>query len=232
MGGEETLPYAIGSMYLSYNSAINRIYYGDGSGYDLRFSKRGAGATTDFVTFKDTGNVGIGTTSPGALLEISSSTAASLLNVKGAGNNGLLFVSGSGAVGIGTTNPVNTLSVYGEASLRLDNTFYWNGYYNAGYKAIAAGYASYINTWSTGDVVIANINISASSAGSSITFRERYRINKDGVHTWEYVNNVAGTAMTLNGTGLGIGTTSPTARLHVSGSTDGIFEVDTAGGVT
>lgn len=167
------------------------------------------------------GSVGIGTTAPGALLEISSSTAASLLNIKGAGGNGLLFVSGSGLVGIGTTNPVNTLSVYGEASLRLDNTFYWNGYYNAGYKAIAAGYASYINTWSTGDVVIANINVSASSAGSSITFRERYRINKDGVHTWEYVNNVAGTAMTLNGTGLGIGTSSPSAKLQIGTQTYG-----------
>jgi len=70
IGGEETLPSAIGSMYLSYNSAINRIYYGDGTGYDLRFSKRGAGVTTDFVTLKDNGNVGIGTTSPGAKLDI------------------------------------------------------------------------------------------------------------------------------------------------------------------
>ena len=31
---------------------------------------------------------------------------------------------------------------------------------------------------------------------------------------------------------VGIGTTSPTARLHVSGSTGGVFEVDTAGGTT
>jgi len=57
------------------------------------------------------GNVGIGTTAPGALLEISSSTAASLLNVKGAGGNGLLFVSGSGNVGIGTTVPSAKLTI-------------------------------------------------------------------------------------------------------------------------
>ena len=75
IGGEETLPSAIGSMYLSYNSAINRIYYGDGTGYDLRFSKRGASATTDFVTFKDTGYVGIGTTAPSAKLTINTSFA-------------------------------------------------------------------------------------------------------------------------------------------------------------
>ena len=51
------------------------------------------------------GKAGIGTTSPDTLLEISSSTAASLLNVKGAGGNGILFVSGGGNVGIGTTAP-------------------------------------------------------------------------------------------------------------------------------
>ena len=85
IGGEETLPSAIGSMYLSYNSAINRIYYGDGTGYDLRFSKRGASATTDFVTFKDTGYVGIGTTAPAAKLEIAhdgASTYGTALHIK------------------------------------------------------------------------------------------------------------------------------------------------------
>ena len=61
------------------------------------------------------GKAGIGTTSPGALLEISSSTAASLLNVKGAGGKNLLFVSGSGKVGIGTSSPSTKLHV------RLDN---------------------------------------------------------------------------------------------------------------
>ena len=63
-----------------------------------------------------TGNVGIGTTVPTALLELSSSTAASLLNIKGAGGNGILFVSGSGAVGIGTTVPTTPLHVVGVIS--------------------------------------------------------------------------------------------------------------------
>ena len=43
---------------------------------------------------------------------------------------------------------------------------------------------------------------------------ERYRIAGDGVHTWRYVGGVAGTAMTLNSTGLGVGTI-PSYKLEV-----------------
>ena len=46
---------------------------------------------------------------------------------------------------------------------------------------------------------------------------ERYRITGDGVHTWRYVGGVAGTAMTLNSTGLAIGD-SPSYKLHVATS--------------
>jgi hypothetical protein len=38
-------------------------------------------------------------------------------------------------------------------------------------------------------------------------FTERYRIASDGVATWSNVGGVAGTAMTLNSTGLGVGVT-------------------------
>lgn len=46
---------------------------------------------------------------------------------------------------------------------------------------------------------------------------ERYRIASDGVATWSNVGGVAGTAMTLNSTGLGVGA-SPSHRLTVSGT--------------
>jgi hypothetical protein len=73
----------------------------------------GINVTIPLILNENGQNVGIGTTSPAAKLEISSSTAASLLNVKGAGGNGILFVSGSGNVGIGTTVPVYKLEVNG-----------------------------------------------------------------------------------------------------------------------
>jgi hypothetical protein len=44
-----------------------------------------------------------------------------------------------------------------------------------------------------------------------------YEITSANVHTWSNVGGVAGTAMTLNATGLGIGV-SPTSLLHISGA--------------
>ena len=49
------------------------------------------------------GNVGVGTTTPTAILEVSSSTATTVFNVKGAGGANLFTVSGSGNIGVGTT---------------------------------------------------------------------------------------------------------------------------------
>jgi hypothetical protein len=70
-----------------------------------------AGFFINAMTIQGDGNVGIGTTSPDALLELSSSTKQSLLNI----NKGDLYVSSSGYVGIGTTNPTQKLYASGNA---------------------------------------------------------------------------------------------------------------------
>ena len=45
-----------------------------------------------------------------------------------------------------------------------------------------------------------------------------YAISNTSVHTWQNVGGVAGTAMTLNATGLGVGVASPAAKLDVAGN--------------
>jgi hypothetical protein len=62
--GNTGLPNGVAPLAMQFTSPTGRIYVGDGSGYDLRFSKRISSVDTDFVTIKDNGNVGIGTTSP------------------------------------------------------------------------------------------------------------------------------------------------------------------------
>lgn len=46
-----------GGFQTSYDSPTTRIFYGDGTGFDLRFSTRAASTTTDRITFMDTGTV-------------------------------------------------------------------------------------------------------------------------------------------------------------------------------
>jgi len=59
-----------------------------------------------------------------------------------------------------------------------------------------------------------NLAFLTRSGAGSLT--ERYRIASDGVATWSNVGGVAGTAMTLNSTGLGVGA-SPVEKLTVAG---------------
>jgi hypothetical protein len=63
------------------------------------------------MTIDATGSVGIGITTPAALLHISGASSLTLLRVDSPTVSGSLFVSGSGNVGIGTTTPPYTLTV-------------------------------------------------------------------------------------------------------------------------
>jgi hypothetical protein len=47
----------------------------------------------------------------------------------------------------------------------------------------------------------------------------RWYVDSTGVHTWQNVGGVAGTAMTLNSTGLGVGEAASVSRLQARGST-------------
>ena len=77
---------SIGGMEMAYfgAEAKSRIIIGDGTGYSLSFSKRTGSANTDLLTVLDTGNVGIGTSSPSGELHIKASSGFAELYVQGA----------------------------------------------------------------------------------------------------------------------------------------------------
>ncbi|NTU67127.1 MAG: hypothetical protein HGB08_04370, partial [Candidatus Moranbacteria bacterium] len=125
------------------NASLNYHHAGDGSASN--YGSLGMNSRSDILVFNASGYVGIGTTAPGSQLEIyqssaqrlllsganinlaSSNTITPLVVVNGTGgatllqlqeNGGTLFmVTSSGNVGIGTTNPTQSLDVVGKIAI-------------------------------------------------------------------------------------------------------------------
>jgi len=165
-------------------------------------------------------------------------SASSSVTFSGGTANGVLYLNGSkvatsgsaltfdGAnLGIGTTpgawnSSAKALQIYQNTALsdyagdaHLTNNAYLS---STAWKYIsanpAADYYQRLGThvWRVG---------ASGSAAADITFNEVYAISNTGVATWSNVGGVAGTAMTLNSTGLGIGTSSPSAKLQIGDTT-------------
>ncbi|NMB66542.1 hypothetical protein GYA25_00560 [Candidatus Woesearchaeota archaeon] len=97
--------YNLTNYYVPYTGSNKNVVLGD---YNFSIG------TSDFFVNANTGNVGIGTTSPTGTLTINSSNALGSLRVYNTTGSEHLFVNGStGNVGIGTTSPQNTLNVMG-----------------------------------------------------------------------------------------------------------------------
>jgi hypothetical protein len=106
--------YGMGGIYCRFTD------HTDGStNSDIVFYNRLNDVVKQPLTIKDSGNVGIGTTSPDSALEISGSGATNLLKV----GEDMLFVSGSGNVGIGTDSPDYKLQVDGDIAPETTNTY-------------------------------------------------------------------------------------------------------------
>ena len=127
-------------------------------------------------------------------------------------------------VGIGTASPGYDLEIAGavRSSLAIRGNF-------VGGTDIAHLRFVNANGSVVGDIFSQNTNGGASDSAylsfnttSSGTSAERYRIAADGVATWSNVGGVAGTAMTLNSTGLGIGA-SPAYKLTVQGADNSVI---------
>jgi len=85
------------------------------AGY-VQITTGGTASSNERMRITSDGNVGIGTVAPAAKLEISGSSNSALLNIKSPISGAILYVSGSGAVGINT-------STVGAYTLQVNGSF-------------------------------------------------------------------------------------------------------------
>jgi hypothetical protein len=152
--------------------------------------------------------IGMGLTSPAARLHVSSSNATAtdiILRVSSgilAGQE-LLVVKGDGKTGIGTTNPQNNLEIYGTTGVQLGLTD------PAGTIAAATPALRFYSDVSGTKTEMYVVGDYTGGDESFAVFNRRNDALRLGTNNQERV--------TISGNGnVGVGTTSPAARLHIS----------------
>ncbi len=172
--------------------AGSAIYKGGWLG--LYTSQITTGTLSEQMRIDNNGNVGIGTTTPTATLDVNSTNALGALSVHNTTNN-FFFVNGSsGYVGIGTTSPSSKLQVEG-------GSLYVNAVKS---DTVLDGTVTGINT----------ANLYGSEGYWGIRTNTANAFNLDVYNAGAEI-----TAMTVSQAGkVGIGTTTPSEKLQVNGN--------------
>ena len=118
-------------------------------------------------------------------------------------------------VGIGTASPNSALEVAG--SIRTTNAG-GSASASTGVFDYVAGTTTRFVSYGANTTTAGAFQFTGLSSNASVG-DVRYGIDATGIHTWQNVGGVAGTAMTLNSTGLGVGEAASVARLQPRGST-------------
>ena len=103
----------------------NRITYStDGTGWKFAIGKNQSGTVTDQFVIQDNGNVGIGTTTPGSILEIKAADPNLTINqTTTTSNSGIKFQSGGNPIGNITTQGNN-----GNMNINMGPSAAWGGF--------------------------------------------------------------------------------------------------------
>ena len=252
--------------------------------YDATYSNGGnqqiwSNGGTERMRLTEAGNLGIGTNSPGALLDVNGTARAGNFRVNaggsvtGAGMWGidtiLAFNTGStermridsaGNLGVGTSTPGYLVQVGSRISLGSDGVIQWGSAFtgtsrgllswdtniasiNAAADLVLAtnGTTSRVRILSTGEVCVGrtnSLNNGTLSVLGTATQAITAQVTVNGNSLIQGYNASTGLTFQVIGTGqayfadnVGIGTLSPAARIHTNGGSGGInaiFESNTA----
>ncbi len=186
------------------------------SGQTLR--SNGSSWVANNLLFNDGTNVGIGTTAPGAKMDIVSSASAIGLNIRSTAGQIQFYPYTTTGNYIESTDAAGTTSrlLYFTGYSGTAGTFAFNG--NVGIGTTTPGYL--LDVYGTSYPTIAARSNSASGGQlaliSSTNTWDLY--NQSGDLRFYSTTATAGDRMTITSTGnIGIGTTNPGAKLHLSG---------------
>ena len=165
-----------------------------------------AGALIERMRVTHEGNVGIGTASPGTTLDVVGTLASSGITQLGTGGSNVLLTSASaGNVGIGSSSPSYKLDIYGDSSSGIVRV-----------KNVANGRDTLRSENAAGT---RTLNFGNDGSGNGILI-----IRDSAGNVTNYITGSGDSY--FNGGNIGIGTTSPNAKLDVNGglnSTHAIF---------